>query len=155
MFNPWTDDRVARLRELDAEGLSSSQIADELGNGISRNAVIGKRMRLGMKKHEHTGGKQGRPRRESQTPIKRRVVRIIAGGHGELRISETIEQDLPMSRLCADDIPLTQRKQLLDLNSNDCRFPYGDPGKPDFFFCGAPADCQPYCWMHTRIATAR
>src|SRR6185503_18971360 len=44
----WTDERVELLRKLWQDGLSASQIAGELGNGITRNAVIGKVHRLGM-----------------------------------------------------------------------------------------------------------
>ncbi|MGZ3259711.1 MAG: GcrA family cell cycle regulator, partial [Croceibacterium sp.] len=43
----WTDERVALLSKLWADGLSASQIAAELG-GITRNAVIGKVHRLGL-----------------------------------------------------------------------------------------------------------
>ena len=44
----WTDERVELLRKLWLEGLSASQIAGELANGITRNAVIGKVHRLGL-----------------------------------------------------------------------------------------------------------
>lgn len=44
----WTDERIARLREMWEGGATASQIADELG-GVSRNAVIGKAHRLGLK----------------------------------------------------------------------------------------------------------
>ena len=45
----WTDERVEKLRELWDKGLSASQIAKELGEGVTRNAVIGKAHRLGLK----------------------------------------------------------------------------------------------------------
>lgn len=44
----WTDERVERLSTLWLEGRSASQIATELGEGVSRNAVIGKVHRLGL-----------------------------------------------------------------------------------------------------------
>ena len=44
----WTDERVEKLKKLWSEGLSASQIAAQLG-GVSRNAVIGKAHRLGLK----------------------------------------------------------------------------------------------------------
>ncbi|WP_295490166.1 GcrA family cell cycle regulator [Sphingorhabdus sp. EL138] len=44
----WTDQRIDQLRALWDKGLTASQIADELG-GVSRNAVIGKAHRLGLK----------------------------------------------------------------------------------------------------------
>ena len=45
----WTDDRIETLRKLWDDGLSASQIAKELGEGVTRNAVIGKAHRLGLK----------------------------------------------------------------------------------------------------------
>lgn len=44
----WTDQRIDQLKALWEKGLTASQIADELG-GVSRNAVIGKAHRLGLK----------------------------------------------------------------------------------------------------------
>jgi GcrA cell cycle regulator len=43
----WTDERIDRLKSLWMQGMTASQIADELG-GVSRNAVIGKAHRLGL-----------------------------------------------------------------------------------------------------------
>ena len=43
----WTDERIERLKALWSQGVTASQIADELG-GVSRNAVIGKAHRLGL-----------------------------------------------------------------------------------------------------------
>ena len=45
----WTDERIEQLKKLWDEGLSASQIAKELGEGVTRNAVIGKAHRLGLK----------------------------------------------------------------------------------------------------------
>ncbi|MCK5576205.1 MAG: GcrA cell cycle regulator, partial [Sphingomonadales bacterium] len=44
----WTDDRIAQLKKCWDKGLSASQIATELGEGVTRNAVIGKVHRLGL-----------------------------------------------------------------------------------------------------------
>ncbi len=44
----WTDERIARLKDMWEGGATASQIAEELG-GVSRNAVIGKAHRLGLK----------------------------------------------------------------------------------------------------------
>jgi GcrA cell cycle regulator len=43
----WTDERIEKLKTLWGQGLTASQIADDLG-GVSRNAVIGKAHRLGL-----------------------------------------------------------------------------------------------------------
>lgn len=55
--NTWTEERVAKLRELWAQGKTASEIGHALG-GVSRNAVIGKVHRLKL---------SGRP-----SPIKHR-----------------------------------------------------------------------------------
>jgi len=43
----WTDERIEQLKRLWENGMTASQIAEELG-GVSRNAVIGKAHRLGL-----------------------------------------------------------------------------------------------------------
>jgi len=45
----WTDERIDALKTLWDKGLSASQIAKELGENVTRNAVIGKAHRLGLK----------------------------------------------------------------------------------------------------------
>lgn len=45
----WTDDRIKTLKKLWEKGLSASQIAAELGENVTRNAVIGKAHRLDLK----------------------------------------------------------------------------------------------------------
>jgi GcrA cell cycle regulator len=44
----WTDERIATLKKMWEGGATASEIATELG-GVSRNAVIGKAHRLGLK----------------------------------------------------------------------------------------------------------
>ena len=44
----WTDERIERLTKMWEGGSTASQIAEDLG-GVSRNAVIGKAHRLGLK----------------------------------------------------------------------------------------------------------
>jgi GcrA cell cycle regulator len=44
----WTDERIATLKKMWEGGATASEIAAELG-GVSRNAVIGKAHRLGLK----------------------------------------------------------------------------------------------------------
>jgi len=66
----WTDERVEKLKELWAEGMSASQIAKQLG-GVTRNAVIGKVHRLGLSNRTPGGGQGGTddaPARPSPAP---------------------------------------------------------------------------------------
>jgi GcrA cell cycle regulator len=51
------------------------------------------------------------------------------------------------------EIPVEQRKNLLQLTEATCHWPVGDPGATDFFFCGGQAnDGSPYCNYHSRVA---
>lgn len=56
VLSVWTDERVAELKKLWGDGFSCSQIAAELGCGITRNAVIGKAHRLGLSQRQHANG---------------------------------------------------------------------------------------------------
>ena len=44
----WTEERVKKLKELWGKGSTASQIAEIIGGGVSRNAVIGKAHRLSL-----------------------------------------------------------------------------------------------------------
>ena len=42
---------------------------------------------------------------------------------------------------------------LLELNEDTCRWPIGDPGSAEFFFCGGQSlTSLPYCAYHSRVA---
>lgn len=54
--------------------------------------------------------------------------------------------------LPADAIPLTQRKNFLELGPRDCRYIYGETDKPDHFYCGG--DTLPGCsWCRFHFKT--
>lgn len=66
----WTEERITLLKRLWLEGLSASQIANILGQGVTRNAIVGKVHRLKLEPRE-TVVKKARtttPRPASQTP---------------------------------------------------------------------------------------
>lgn len=44
----WTDQRMDILIEMTGEGFSAQEVAKRLGDGCTRNAVIGKRQRMGL-----------------------------------------------------------------------------------------------------------
>ena len=148
----WTDERVELLKKLWTEGLSASQIAAELG-GITRNAVIGKVHRLGL------SGRAKSPSSTSPRPRKPRaqghMMRLTRPSmRGNTALAPMYENDLePEPELIDNIIPLGQRCSLLELSDSKCRWPIGDPGTAEFFFCGgAPAEGLPYCAYHSRVA---
>ena len=148
----WTDERVETLRKLWTEGLSASRIAAELG-GITRNAVIGKVHRLGLSgRAKSPTAAAPRPRKvrpHSQAP---RIARPSMRGNTALAQAYEPEVE-PEPEFIDNVIPLGQRRSLLELNEDTCRWPIGDPGSPDFFFCGGRAVTGlPYCSHHSRVA---
>jgi GcrA cell cycle regulator len=148
----WTDERVELLKKLWTEGLSASQIAAELG-GITRNAVIGKVHRLGLSGRAKTPSSAApRPRKPRAPGQMMRLARPAMRGNTAL--APIYETDIePEPDLVENVIPMGQRCTLLELNESKCRWPIGDPGTTDFFFCGgAPAEGVPYCNYHARVA---
>ena len=153
----WTAEAVEDLKRLALAGRSASHIAAELGVG-SRNAVIGKASRIGIKL---SGGgraasgaapaRAGRPQwataryappnadgREAQVVAARGLSPVEAGAawtFGEAEIGE-------MRRLRFEDI-----------REAACRWPLGDPRSGEFAYCGlTPAKGQSYCAGHCRMA---
>jgi len=50
-------------------------------------------------------------------------------------------------------IPSEQRRTLPQLTRSSCRWPVGEPGKPEFFFCGGRVEIgHPYCAGHCGFA---
>lgn len=144
----WTDERVELLKKLWADGLSASQIAAELG-GISRNAVIGKVHRLGLSgRAKSPSSAAPRPRKARSSGQMLRVSRPAMRGNTALAFEYEAEPEPELV-----EIPIEQRKTLLQLNEHTCRWPVGDPGSGDFYFCGGETASElPYCAYHSRIA---
>jgi GcrA cell cycle regulator len=160
----WTPERVELLKQLWQEGLSASVIAGRLGAGISRNAVIGKVHRLGLsgratpartstprprrpRQPSHpggqSGGQAGRTRMFPTTGANARKAHVCQ--------ERGVEPDPDPIRLV--DIPKGERTNLLMLSEKTCRWPIGEPGTEDFFFCGmSPRESTPYCEYHARLA---
>ena len=148
----WTDERVELLKKLWADGLSASQIAAELG-GVTRNAVIGKVHRLGLAgRAKAPASAAPRPRKARAHPHMLRVSRSSVRGNTALAHAYELELE-PEPEFLDNVIPIGQRRTLLELTEDTCRWPIGDPGQPDFFFCGGqPATGLPYCAYHSRVA---
>lgn len=64
----WTEEEITQLRKLAREGLSGAQIAERFG--ITRNAILGKCHRLGIKLQ---GKRPGRPKAARRTTLREDV----------------------------------------------------------------------------------
>lgn len=66
----WTEERIEKLTKMWEGGATASQIADELG-GVSRNAVIGKAHRLGLKARPSPVKANDKPERSAAPAAKK------------------------------------------------------------------------------------
>jgi GcrA cell cycle regulator len=126
----WSDDRVAVLKRLWGEGKTAAQIAKELGEGVTRNAVIGKAHRLKLSSRMspiQQNTKKVKPVSEAATPPRRIMKKV--------------------------PIYLGKQVKMEELRDKMCRWPNGDPQTDNFSFCGCrTVDSNSYCDDHAAIA---
>ena len=146
----WTDERVERLSKLWLEGRSASQIANELGGGVTRNAVIGKVHRLGLSGRATPAASD--PDRAKPKLAMKPVAR--PAGPVEAPPMQDLKPYLASSFSGSDVvIPFSDRVTIMDLRETMCRWPLGDPTSSEFRFCGCRTDGSiPYCSAHARVA---
>ena len=145
----WTDERVSLLGRLWGEGLSASQIAGQLGGGVTRNAVIGKVHRLGLSGR----GKTGQPAATSPRVAKTRAVEAPRLAVPNVADAERPARPPAVAVDTSVEIPVSRRVSIMELRESMCRWPLGDPTSADFGFCGARAVTGvPYCAHHCQIA---
>jgi GcrA cell cycle regulator len=141
----WTNERVAVLRRLWADGKTAVEIAAVL-DGVSRSAVLGMIFRLRLGTDGGAGAKTARTK-----PSKSRAAGVPplapSRRHRRRRKKNSIA-DTPPRR--------SGPVGLFDLANDMCRWPHGQLGGRNYLFCGAPgADLSggiPYCALHMRRA---
>jgi GcrA cell cycle regulator len=168
----WTDERVEILRHMWLEGRSASQISAVLGNGLTRNAVIGKVHRLGLAGRVKPGTGPNEPmataHRSQAAPR-----RAAAAASSQRGASPTVMTSTPMTQgatalameaeptaelqIARNEeevvVPMSLRVTIVDLKEAMCKWPLGDPTSPDFRYCGSPtAGAGPYCQHHAKLA---
>jgi len=135
----WTEEKVAKLKELWGKGNTASQIAEIIG-GISRNAVIGKAHRLNLSAKIKTRAATSNQNFENSLEEKNiKTKRFRKSKFKSLIIEKDFEPENP--------------KQLEELTDNDCKYPIGHPNEKDFYFCGRSSlkDFS-YCKLHLLYA---
>ena len=135
----WTDEKVAKLKELWGKGNTASQIAEIIG-GISRNAVIGKAHRLNLSAKIKT---RSTTSNNNLKPI-----------NDELKIkSRKSKRNKFKSLIIEKDFEPENPKQLEELDDNSCKWPIGHPNEKSFYFCGRTSlkDFS-YCKLHLLYA---
>jgi len=147
----WTDDRVETLKKLWADGLSASQIAREMGEGVTRNAIIGKVHRLKLSGR----ATPSRPPRPRAKPAPK--PRLAAAGTQPRANPATVRQGAPVAPpsppLEPKALPNGEFATVLTLTNHICKWPIGDPATPEFRFCGRKSRAgSPYCETHAAQA---
>ena len=135
----WTDEKVAKLKELWGKGNTASQIAEIIG-GISRNAVIGKAHRLNLSAKIKT-----RTAISSQN---------FDNSNNEKNIQSRRGRKSKFKSLIIDkDFEPENPKKLEELDENSCKWPIGHPDEKSFYFCGRSSlkDFS-YCKLHLLYA---
>ena len=134
----WTEERVAKLKELWGKGKTASQIAEIIG-GISRNSVIGKAHRLNLSAKIKTRTATSNQNFENSLQGNNKTKRGRKSKFKSLIIEKDFEPENP--------------KQLEELDENSCKWPIGHPDEKSFYFCGRSSlkDFS-YCKLHVLYA---
>lgn len=158
----WTEELSARIAELWKTKSSAEIVADLQGDGlsVSRNAVIGRLHRMGMRVESKDKIIERTPRKYApQQPRIPNKTRRAAVNHGAVvqkinrRQPETpklkVDRFIPRA---ADIVSL--RKPLLDLRAMECRWPDEHRNAERIWtFCGHPTcDGSSYCPSHKELA---
>ena len=134
----WTPERIKILMGLWEEGLPTSEIGRRLG--VTKNAVVGKVHRLGLKK------RQSPIRQSSSTSAQPKKAKPAAAQQPQ---ADTLSQPaVAKTRMPTGDVV-----RLEELTSSMCSWPEGEPGTEEFHFCGEPSIAdKPYCAAHCERA---
>ena len=141
----WTEERVKKLKELWGKGSTANQIAEIIGGGVSRNAVIGKAHRLSLSAKTNNT--------------------IIAGGISSKRNNEKFEKTKIRgqrkkfrSLLIEKNFEPARNLKLEELTEETCKYMDHDmhPNEPNATFCGRKTVSNSkqkfsYCPLHLMI----
>ncbi len=137
----WTDERVTLLRQLWGEGKTAAEIAKELGEGVTRNAVIGKAHRLKL---------ASRISPIQQNNKKAALKKKVEKAKTKVSIAATRQQ---IVKAVTEKKRTEPAVKLEKLTENMCRWPLGDPKDVNFGFCGCKSETGlPYCAEHAVLA---
>lgn len=159
----WNDETIESLKKLWMDGHSASTIAKMLGEGFTKNAVIGKIHRL---KIPNEGNRPVRARpsstpraRVARTPsvsrARRTAVKLTANSMDRLFESRLLTETVPdINFLLPETVNFGFSQAVQGLGKDTCKWPVGDPRDTDFRFCGGHADGHTgtYCHHHEALA---
>jgi GcrA cell cycle regulator len=161
----WTEQQIQMLKDMWGHGYSASDIAGRLGNGLTRNAVIGKAHRLKLSANiasargDGSIGLRAAPAASGMSDIKSSRKRVmlrplpVLPTPSTTTVTKPIQRETTTFRSSADGIKRSEGIAVTKAGDRHCRWPVGDPRSPDFRFCGCTVhEGLPYCTDHARVA---
>lgn len=166
----WTEERISLLKRLLSEGKPAREIATILGEGVTRNAVIGKinRMKIAARKKASAGSKTPEPKKPTAS---KKAPKVPSPPRKPARSAATpppppppppAAELLPKPEESREPVspPLIREPDVDEdvdedvkgaslFGSGGCKWPIGHPGEEDFHFCGERRyGTLPYCKSH-------
>jgi GcrA cell cycle regulator len=145
----WTDEWIKILTHMWADASNSaSQIGAEIG--VTKNAVIGMRKRLGLPERrsgrpvQKTEAQEAKPQKPKPSSSKRFFIPPSRRSLPKFRAHPQPHKDAPAPRML----------DLVDLTERTCKWPVTN--ETPIKFCGHEKACGvPYCEFHQRRASAK
>jgi GcrA cell cycle regulator len=157
----WTAEAIEDLKKLALEGRSAAAIAATLGVG-SRNAVIGKASRIGIKLNGGGRAAVSGKTRAGAYRAQWAVVAHVRPGAGKPSSAAGLSPDPGVKHLeqreaawafGEAEVGDMRRVRFDEIRESACRWPLGDPRSGEFAYCGLkPVDGHSYCAGHCRMA---
>ena len=163
----WTDQTISTLRTLWSEGHSTAEIGRRMNT--TKNTIVGKAHRLNLPARPSPILSQPRERVEltacakpppappppSPLPIAQVPVPPAAAPARPLQVAPVVPPS-PVPVRTPVSLPARSSTPAASRPANTCQWPIGEPGKPNFRFCGnGPAPGKPYCPDHCGRAYVR
>lgn len=151
----WPKAKLARIVSLWTDGYSALDIARDLGDGYTRNAVVGKLYRMGLRRCG-----TDRKYKYSATLVPRKPRRAARDDRGSYapKLPKSTKANTPhlnevssKRALVVVDVPLDERRTILSVTRHQCRWPYESGER--MYFCNLDAlPGKPYCECHAARA---
>jgi len=160
----WPAEHIGALREMAAQGKTNGEIArlpnQDFGTSYSRNAVIGRASRMGLRSQSGDKGGDASPkpkRTRKRSPSADDKIKIAARSNLPTSYLQRVESRPRM--ICdapplADDHNESGLRNVALIEVTGCRWPSGDGVAVPFTFCNGPSAFKgcAYCAEHRRMA---
>jgi len=152
----WTTEMIEGLKKMWKGGLTTNEIAKELG--VSKNSIVGKVHRLNLTSRPSPIKKKDG---EDEIEVVQTETVVVAVEEEQKPQKKSKKESAPSKAFEPEAMPLPVEAELKkrrciklsELDSHTCRWPIGDPKDDHFCFCGNKVRAgQTYCDEHAAIA---